>query len=141
MEFCYNREKDELVNVMKSKAEKKNIQVAAYGSKVEISLDYEQYKSENIIPVIFKGKFEDETGQCKLKGRFVYGFYLYTMVIVAVALIITRFIASYVQNQIDNMILCGIVTLLLIIVIGVVHVKSKPAKNIISDFLNDLNKK
>lgn len=126
---------------MKAKAEKKGVSVVAYGNKTEISLDYEKYKNESIVPVMFKGRFEDGENQCSLKGRFVYGFYLYTMVIVAAILIIARFIASYVQNQKDNMIMCGVVTLLLIIVVCVVHVKSKPAKKIISDFLNDLNKK
>lgn len=141
MEINFNREKDELVRVMKSKAEKKGIQVATSGSKVEISLDYEKYKDESIVPVTFKGKFLEIGDSCTLKGKFVYGFYLYTLVIVAVALIIARFIASYVQNQVSNMILCGIVTALLIVVVVVVHIKSKPAKNVISDFLNDLDKK
>lgn len=141
MEISYNRSKDELVNVMKSKGEKKGIKVIAYGSKTEISLDYEMYKNESIIPVTFKGDFFGDESLCTLKGRFVYGFYLYTMVIVAALLIVARFIASYVQNQMSNMVLCGLVTVLLIVVIIVVHIKSKPAKKIITDFLNDLNKK
>ncbi len=151
MELKYNRKKDELINVMKSKGDKKGIVIRSYANKLEISLDYETYKDESIIPVTFKSTFEEEvtnsknasaeSERCTLKGRFVYGFYLYTMVILAMALIIARFTSSYIQKQVDNMILCGIVTVVLVIVVYVVRIKSKPAKKIIIEFLNYLDKK
>lgn len=141
MEFVYNRDRDELINVMKSKAEKKNISVVTYSNKAQISLDSEKYKDESIVPVSFKGKFSETDNGCTLKGKYVYGFYLYTLVIVAAFLIVARFVASVIQNQADNMIMCGIVTVLLIVVICIVNVKSKPAKKILDEFLNDLDKK
>ena len=77
--------------------------------------------------------------KCHLKGKFSYGFNLYTLVIIAAILIVARFVWSAFQNQVDNMILCGIVTALLIVVIIVVNVKAKPAKRILTEFLDDLN--
>lgn len=142
MEFCYNRSKPELIRVMKSKAEKKNIQIAENGEKLTASLVADKFsKGEADIPVTFKGKLVDNNDQCLLKGKFSYGFNLYTLVIVAAVLIVARFTWSAVQHQVDNMILCGIVTSLLIGVVVVVNVKAKPAKRILTEFFNDLNVK
>lgn len=142
MEIIYNRPKDELIKVMKSKAEKKNISVFCDGNKLQVGLQTGQFKNgEDSIPVILKGKITNADNGCVFKGRFSYGFYLYTLVIAAAVLIVARFSWSAYQNQVDNMILCGIVTALLILVIAVVLVKSKNAKKIILDFMNNLNLK
>lgn len=142
MEFSYNREKAELLRVMKSKAEKKNIRITEKGDKITAGLEAGKFSGgEDAIPVTFKGTIADTDAGCLLKGKFGYGFYLYTLVIVAVVLIIARFTWSAYQNQVDNMILCGIVTALLILVIAVVKVKSKPAERILTEFLSDLNLK
>lgn len=142
MEFNYNREKAELLRVMKSKAVKKNIRITESGDKLTAGLETGKFfKGEDAIPVTFKGKFTEDGMKCQLNGKFSYGFNLYTLVIIAAVLIVARFVWSASQNQIDNMILCGIVTALLILVIVVVNVKSKPAKKIITEFLEDLNLK
>ena len=142
MEFSYNRGKAELLRVMKSKGEKKNIEVKDNGNKISINLITGKFtKGEDTIPVMFHGKISEDEGKCRLSGKFTYGFYLYTLVIVAAILIIARFSWSAYKHQTDNMILCGIVTLLLVIVVSVVLVKSKSGKKVITDFLNDLNLK
>ena len=142
MEFCYNREKTELLRVMKSKAEKKNIHITENGDKLTVSLEAGKFsKGEDAIPVTFRGTFCGDGTQCILKGKFSYGFNLYTMVIVAAILIVVRFVWSASQKQVDNMILCGIVTALLILVIVVTNIKAKKAKQILTEFLTDLNVK
>lgn len=142
MEFSYNRKKAELLRVMKSKAEKKNIKITESGGKLTAALEAGKFSNgEDAIPVTFKGKFTEEGTKYTLKGKFTYGFYLYTMIIVAALFIVARFVWSASQNQVDNMILCGIVTALLIVVIVVVYIKSKPAKKVLTEFLEDLNVK
>lgn len=140
MEFRYNRNKAELLRVMKSKGEKKNIRIKEEKGEIQVSLEPGKFSDgEESIPVVFKGTIAGNQEACSIKGKFRYGFYLYTLVIVAAILIIARFAWSAYQKQVDNMILCGIVAVLLIIVLGIVMVKSKPAKQIIKDFLNNLN--
>lgn len=142
MKFSYNRDKAELLRVMKSKAEKKNIRITESGDKLTASLEAGKFSNgEDAIPVTFKGAFNEDEKQCSLQGKFTYGFNLYTMVIVAAILIVARFSWSAYQKQVENMILCGIVTVLLIIVMVVVNIKAKSAKQILTEFLEDLNVK
>ncbi len=142
MEFKYNRNKTELLRVMKAKSEKKGLKIAEKNNKLQVSLAPGKFSNgEDAIPVTFQGTITGSDSHCSLKGKFSYGFYLYTLVIVAAVLIIARFIWSAHERQTDNMILCAIVTALLILIICVVSIKSKPAKKIINDFLNNLNVK
>ena len=142
MEFQYNRDKQTVINVLKRKAEKKNLKVDNNQENVEVSLESGKFQNgEDYIPVTFKGKISDDDSGSVLKGGFYYGFYLYTLVIVAAILIVARFAWSVIEKQMGNIILCGIVTVLLAIVVIVVMVKSKKAKEIILDCLNDLNVK
>lgn len=142
MKFNYNRNKIELLRVMKSKGEKKNLKVIQHQDKIKISLEPGKFlEGEDAIPVTFQGKITESEGECFLCGNYRYGFNLTTLVFVAALLIIARFVWSASQNQTDNMILCAIVSGLLIIVICIVWVKSKPAKKIINDFLSNLNVK
>lgn len=140
MEFQYNRDKQTVINVLKRKAAKKNLKVVNNLGKIEVSLESGKFHNgEDYIPVIFKGRISDVDTHSVLKGGFSYGFYLYTLVIVAVVLIVARFIWSVIERQMGNIILCGVVTVLLTIVVVVVRVKSKKAKEIILDCLKDLN--
>lgn len=147
MEFNYNRNSEDTVKVMKSKGKKNNIKIVQQdkkqsATKLEISLgDDSKKQGEGLIPVTFKGKISDCEKGSILTGKFTFGFYLYTLVIVAAVLIVVRFGFSLYNMQKDNMILCGIVTVLLIILIVVVLVKSKPDREHITEFLNNLNKK
>lgn len=142
MEFQYNRDKQTVINVLKRKAAKKNLKVENHLDKIEISLESGKFHNgEDYIPVTFKGKIVNEGNKSILKGSFFYGFYLYTLVIIAAVLIIARFIWSVLQRQMGNLILCGIVTVLLAIVIAVVMTKSKKAKELMKECLNDLNVK
>ena len=142
MEFYYNRKQAELLRVMKSKAEKKNIHIFENGKNVSVSLAAGKFKNgEDSIPVTFKGCITENGAGCSFKGKFSYGFYLYTLVIVAAILILVRFLWSVYQKQAANMILCGIVTVLLAIIMIVVRVKAKKAKILMEEFLNDLNLK
>lgn len=142
MEFIYNRDKSEVINVLKRKAEKKNLEVTVKNDKVEVGLKLGKFhNAEDYIPVTFKGKMGNDGNGSHLRGGFYYGFYFYTLVIVAAFLIVARFIWSAIHGQTANMILCGIVTVLLFIVVFVVLNKSKKAKEIITDCLSDLNVK
>lgn len=142
MEFQFNRDKATLLNVMKTKAAKKNLKMKSDEDRVEICLENGKFHNgEDAIPVVFKGKLKEDSGNCSLTGRFTYGFYLYSLVIFAIVLIIVRFVWSVWKNQTKNIILCGIVAALLIVVIAVVWIKSKKPRMIIEDFLNNLNVK
>ena len=63
------------------------------------------------------------------------------MVIVAAALIVARFLWSAYKMQTANMILCGIVATILVIVVAVIVAKAAKPKAIIGGFLKDLNVK
>ena len=93
MDFNYNRNSEGTVKVMKSKGKKNNIKVVQQDKKhpaikLEISLgDDGKKQGEGLVPVIFKGKISDNDKGSTLTGKFTYGFYLYTLVIVAAILI------------------------------------------------------
>ena len=135
--FKFNRKKEDLLPVMKAKAEKANIKMTK--EKDKISLMLETGKFEDAVPVIFKGKITNTETGCTFDGKYTYGFYLYTLVIVAAILIVARFSWSAYQHQMDNMILCGIVTVLLIGLIVIVTKKSKGGKKVIENLLNNLD--
>ena len=140
--FKFNRKKEDLLPVMKAKAEKANIKMTKEKDKNSLKLETGKFQNgQHAVPVIFKGKItKTETG-CTFDGKYTYGFYLYTLVIVAAILIVARFSWSAYQHQMDNMILCGIVTVLLIGLIVVVTKKSKGGKNVIENLLNNLDLK
>lgn len=142
MKFEYNRDKETLLNVMDSKAKKKNVVVKENDNKIEINLAQGKFgASVEAVPVTFKGKISEKENVCEIEGKFTFGFYLYTMVIVAAVLIVARFLWSAYKMQTANMILCGIVAIILVIVVAVVVAKASKPKEIITEFLYDLNKK
>lgn len=142
MKFEYSRDKKSLLHVMDSKAKKKNIVVKENDDRIEISLAQGKFSSGmEAVPVTFKGKISEKDNACVIEGKFTFGFYLYTMIIVAAVLIIARFLWSAYKVQTTNMILCGIVAVILIIVAAVVTAKAAKPKEILTDFLNDLNVK
>lgn len=127
--------------VLKTKAEKKNINVTKNKEKISIMLETGKFANgEDAIPVTLCGKLTDTEKGSVFKGKYTYGFYLYTMVIVAAILIVARFSWSMYQKQTDNMILCGIVTILLIVMMMIVNKKSKAGKQVIEAFLEELGK-
>lgn len=140
--FKFNRKKEDLLPVMKAKAEKANIKMTKEKDKISLMLETGMFQNgEDAVPVIFKGKITNTETGCTFDGKYTYGFYLYTLVIVAAILIVARFSWSAYQHQMDNMILCGIVTVLLIGLIVVVTKKSKGGKNVIENLLNNLDLK
>ena len=140
--FKFNRKKEDLLPVMKVKAEKANIKMTKEKDKVALMLETGKLQNgEDAVPVIFKGKITNTETGCTFDGKYTYGFYLYTLVIVAAILIVARFSWSAYQHQMDNMILCGIVTVLLIGLIVVVTKKSKGGKKVIENLLNNLDLK
>lgn len=140
--FKFNRKKEDLLPVMKAKAEKANIKMTKEKDKIFLMLETGKFQNgEDAVPVIFKGKITNTETGCTFDGKYTYGFYLYTLVIVAAILIVARFSWSAYQHQMDNMILCGIVTVLLIGLIVVVTKKSKGGKNVIENLLNNLDLK
>ena len=140
--FKFNRKKEDLLPVMKAKAEKANIKMTKEKDKISLMLETGKFQNgEDAVPVIFKGKITNTETGCTFDGKYTYGFYLYTLVIVAAILIVARFSWSAYQRQMDNMILCGIVTVLLIGLIVVVTKKSKGGKNVIENLLNNLDLK
>ena len=136
--FKFNRKKEDLLPVMKAKAEKANIKMTKEKDKISLMLETGKFQNgEDAVPVIFKGKITNTETGCTFDGKYT----LYTLVIVAAILIVARFSWSAYQHQMDNMILCGIVTVLLIGLIVVVTKKSKGGKNVIENFLNNLDLK
>ena len=142
MEFHYNRDKAELLRVMKSKGEKKNICVQDARGKIQITLEPGKFSDgEDVIPVHFRGELQSDSKGCRLKGRFNYGFNLTVLVIVAAMMIVARFVWSVYQNQTDNIALCVVVAVVLAGVVIVANVKAKPAKEMIREFLANLDVK
>ena len=140
--FKFNRKKEDLLPVMKAKAEKANIKMTKEKDKISLMLETGKFQNgEDAVPEIFKGKITNTETGCIFDGKYTYGFYLYTLVIVAAILIVARFSWSAYQHQMDNMILCGIVTVLLIGLIVVVTKKSKGGKKVIENLLNNLDLK
>ena len=140
--FKFNRKKEDLLPVMKAKAEKANIKMTKEKDQISLMLETGKFQNgEDAVPVIFKGKITNTETGCTFDGKYTYGFYLYTLVIVAAILIVARFSWSAYQHQMDNMILCGIVTVLLIGLIVVVTKKSKGGKKVIENLLNNLDLK
>ena len=140
--FKFNRKKEDLLPVMKAKSEKANIKMTKEKDKIFLMLETGKFQNgEDAVPVIFKGKITNTETGCTFDGKYTYGFYLYTLVIVAAILIVARFSWSAYQHQMDNMILCGIVTVLLIGLIVVVTKKSKGGKKVIENLLNNLDLK
>ena len=135
--FIYQIGREKLTSKLNIK--KKHLNIIQNQDKIQISLNAEEFKNgEADIPVNFRGKISENDGMTTLKGRFVYGFYLYILVIAAIVLSAARFAWSAYQNQTDNMILCGIVSAALIVVVLVINRKSKIAKEIIIKFLQEL---
>lgn len=137
--FTYQYEKTELINLLNTKAKKKHLNIIQNQDKIQISLNTQDFKNgEADIPVSFRGRISENDGMTILKGRFVFGLYLYILVIAAIMLVAARFVWSAYQKQTDNMILCGIVSIVLIVVVLIVSRKSKAAREIISQFLREL---
>lgn len=141
-EYIVNRPKDDAVKFMKTKAEKMGLQCEFEKEKVTVtSKPGWDMKSQTPIPVMFKGKITQVDSKTKISGRFSYGFYLTTLVIVAIVLIVVRFAWSLYQNQTENIILCLIVATMLLIVCIVVRSKGKELKGTIEELLGGLDKK
>lgn len=139
--FTYQNNQTDLLQKLKVQAKKKHLNIIENQDKIQIFLKSESFKNgESDIPVIFRGKITERDDGIILKGHFIFGFYLYTMVIVAAIFILARFAWSAYKSQTDNMILCGIVAITLVIVILIVNQKSKTAKEIINKFLTDLSR-
>jgi len=140
MEIKIEREKRDLIKFMKKKAEKTGLECTVEGEKLIV-----QTKINDTaiipVPVSFKGKITDIEKGVAITGRFSNGFYLTTLVILSAVLIIARLAWSIYKMQMDNIILCIIVSVLLAVVCIVTNVKGKPVRNNILDFLNNLEKK
>ena len=90
--FKFNRKKEDLLPVMKAKAEKANIRMTKEKDKISLMLETGKFQNgEDAVPVIFKGKITNTETGCTFDGKYTYGFYLYTLVIVAAILIVARF--------------------------------------------------
>lgn len=141
-EYIINRDKKDLIKFMKTKSERMGLQCIFDENKVTVEAKpgTDMY-SQTPIPVMFQGKIVEEENTTRISGRFSYGFYFTTLVAVAVVLIIARLGWSLYKMQRNNIILCAIVIVLLIIVCGVVKIKGKDLKDKIEEFLFNLNKK
>lgn len=142
MKYTIKRDKDDLVKFMKTKADKEGLSCVVIGEEITIEAKPgEDSAGQTQVPVVFKGKIKMEDQTTIIQGKTGYGFYLSTLVCFAAILIVIRLIASIIQKQIENIILCGVVTLLLIIVVAVVNKMGKPLKSKIEHFFENLEKK
>ena len=77
--FKFNRKKEDLLPVMKAKAEKANIKMTKEKDKISLMLETGKFQNgEDAVPVIFKGKITNTETGCIFDGKYTYGFYLYT---------------------------------------------------------------
>ena len=143
MEISVNRNKSSLRKFMITKADKCGYDCKFQGDKFTL----EQKPGESMndrapVPITFVGNISEKgEEESIITGKFNNGFFLSKLVWVAVALIFTRLLMSIVQKQIQNIVLCGIVTVLLIIVYIITTIKGKPLKKEMTDFLNSLDVK
>lgn len=140
VEYQINQKKENLINLMKSKGPKKGVSVKV-NEKLSLSVTDESVKKAMVIPVTLEADIQEDGDNSILRGKYKVSIFWPVSVVVAAILIIVRLIASIVQKQMDNVIMCAVVTILLILVVWLVEKKSKPAKKIIEDFLSDLNRK
>lgn len=139
MEFEFNREKSSFIKVLKGKCEKNALKCSVEDNKIMIeTFDNSEGKLEDAIPAVFKGTIEAKENKTSIKGRFTNGFYLTTLVAVAAILIIARLSWSIYQKQLDNIIMCAIATVILVIVCVVVNIKGKKTKERIITLLKQL---
>lgn len=141
-EYIVNRDKQDLIKFMKTKADKMGLQCKFEEDKVIVEAKPgADMHSQTPIPTMFKGKITEEGSVSKISGRFSYGFYLTTLVIAAAILIVARLVWSVYQMQKDNIILCIVVAVLLAVVCVVVKIQGKELKDKIGAFLEDLDKR
>jgi len=142
MKIIVNRDRDDLIKFIETRADRLGLQCKVNDTNILIEAKPGDSKeTQTPIPVCFKGKIIAEKDGTEIKGRFSNGFYLSTLLYVAIILIGVRLVASVYQQQMDNIILCGIVTVLLVVVYLVADVKGKPLRNKIAEMLNNLDKK
>lgn len=143
MEISVNRNRSSLRKIMITKADKCGYDCKFQGDKFTLEQKPgESMKDRAPVPITFVGNITEKGEEESLiTGKFNNGFFLSKLVWVAVALIVTRLIVSILQKQLNNIVLCGIVTVLLIIVYVVTAVKGKPLKKEMTDYLNDLDVK
>ena len=134
---------------MASKAEKKNLKVYKFSKKtknggdiVQVDFDTNIVDTNQIkVPLYFKGTMENNDKGCIYKGNIRFPKYMYCMIMVAALLIVARLTWSVYNWQVDNIILCGIVIALLLVMVIVIVKKTKSTKQTLIDFLSNLNKK
>ena len=142
VEFVIGRDKEALIKFMKNRADKKNLDCQITNDKISVRAKVNEDNVNDFpVPVEFKGTIQAKDDDTVICGKFTYGFGLTEMVLIALLLIVIRFVLSVIQMQLDNIIMCAIVTVLLIGVIVIVNKKSTPQKNAIYDFFSNLEKK
>lgn len=142
MKYVINREKEDLLRFMKTKAEKTGLVCKAEREKLAIeSIPGDKNDNQEVhIPVTFRGKIEAEGDVTVIKGRFDYGFYYSTMLFLGATLIIARLILSLINRNTTNIILCGAAAVLLIGVVVVVNKSARPQKEKIQSLLENSEK-
>lgn len=142
MEFEFNREKTSLIKVLKGKCEKKALRCTVEGSKIKIeTFTNANGELEHVIPAVFSGKIWEEENKTFIKGKFTNGFYITGLGCFALILILARLTWSVYKMQVDNIVLCGIATALLVIVWIVAKIKGKNSKDKIEAVMRELEKK
>lgn len=137
MKKTYEKNKDKLLEELKKAGKTKHIIIQENNNKIKIKVDpFSQLPEEQRFPVIFKGKIIEADNKTTIKGRFTYGFNFYTLVIVAILLIVARLVASIIQKQIDNIVLCVIALALLIVVIVMIIARTSSIKELIKELLD-----
>ena len=138
MKFVLKDDYENLILDMRAKAKKKHILIDKKANKIKIYVDpNSQLPEEQRFPVIFKGKVKSKDGESVIKGRFTYGFNFYTLIIIAIVLIAARLVASIMQKQIDNIVLCLIAIALLLVVITMILVRTSNIKDLIKNMLRE----
>lgn len=141
MRYEIKREKHDLVKFMKTKSEKVGLKCTIEGDRIKVEAQPgDSSATQTPIPVEFKGRIKKDDDKTIIEGKYGYGFNLTTLGIVAAVLIAVRLAWSIYQKQTSNIILCGIVTALLIVVVMVAGRVGKPLKTKIEEFFGDLEK-
>lgn len=139
MEFEFNREKESLIRVLKKKCEKRALKCTVEGEKIKIETFINaDGELEYVIPAVFTGKIWEKENKTVVKGKVTNGFYITGLGCFALILIIARLTWSIYKMQVDNIVLCGIATVLLFIVWVVAKVKGKSAKSKIETVIREL---
>ncbi|MBQ2642348.1 MAG: hypothetical protein IJF94_00895 [Eubacterium sp.] len=141
MIFSFNKKKEEVKNSLRTRADAGDMYVAEKGDRVTVKLLKGAWENgEDAFRFAFTGKVKDTENGSEFKGRFWFGWFYTLAAIAIVGLVILRIILSIKNNEMTDLWIAVACFVALVIVIIVVFRSSRKAKEIISNYIENVDK-